>query len=224
MPQDPSPDEWLVAAQLLRPQGRRGELLAEPHVPFDLFSPGRPFWLAAGSDSPATENPRPTDLVPRTLEGAWQPVGKNAGRVVLKLAGVESISDAEAFNGRSLLLRVGDLPALDEDTFRVRDLVGCSLFDGEVLVGTVVDVEFPVGADGRTRMADAPDLLAVVPAPSDLPAVDLAPAIDALADASSDAETVLIPFVRAWLIDVDTTVKRIRMNLPQGLFGELGPE
>ncbi len=192
-------DDWLTAAKLLRPQGRRGELLAEPHVELSSFVAGQRLWLSikdAGAPAPDAE---------RELEDAWQPTGKNAGRVVLKLAGVDSISAAEALAGQYLRLRTSELPALEPDTFRVRDLVGCSLFDHERLAGTVVDVQFPIAADGHTRLADAPDLLAVRPVHGD-------------AGEETAGEPVLIPFVRAWLIEVDLATKRIVMKLPPGLF------
>lgn len=195
-------DGWLPAAQLLRPQGRHGELLAEPHADFSLFSAGRRLWLAPREDSIPDSNAE------RVLEAAWQPTGRNAGRTVLKLAGVDSISDAQVLAGQFVLLRTADLPPLEEDTFRVRDLVGCALFDGERCAGTVVDVQFPVAADGRTRLSDAPDLLAVQPAvESNEP--DSAP------------EPILVPFVRSWLIGVDLAAKRITMQLPPGLFDSL---
>ena len=216
MEQAPTSNEWLVAAHLLRSQGRRGELLAEAHVPFALFSAGRAFWLAKPGIVEPAEN------TSRSLEEAWQPVGKNAGRVVLKLAGIETISEAELLNGRSLLLRATDLPALDEDTFRVRDLVGCSLFDRDRLVGEIVEIQFPVAADGRTRLEDAPDLLAVLPVGPVQPVCG--PIHDAAPSAQEDAETVLVPFVRAWLLKVDTGGKRIDMQLPPGLFGTLDAE
>ncbi len=193
-----SEDEWLTAAKLLRPQGRRGELLAEPHAGLPSFVTGKRLWLSikdGGVPAPDAE---------RELEDAWQPTGKNAGRVVLKLAGVDSISAAEALAGQYLRLRTSELPALEPDTFRIRDLVGCSLFDQERLAGTVVDVQFPIAADGHTRLADAPDLLAVRPVHGDA--------------GEEAAEPVLIPFVRAWLIELDLSTKRIVMKLPPGLF------
>ena len=206
MNQKPSTEEeWMPAARLLRPQGRRGELLAESHAELASFTSGRTLWLAA------TDHSAPLPDAERTLEEVWQPTGKNAGRLVLKLAGVDSISEAEALAGQYLLLRAADLPALDPDTFRIRDLVGCSLFDHETLAGTVVDVQFPLAADGHTRLADAPDLLTVQ-----------------LNDAQQlrsqpQREPVLVPFVRAWLIAVDLPAKRILMQLPPGLL-DVGSE
>lgn len=193
----------MEAAHLLRPQGRRGELLADPAADLDLFVPGRRFALGKSQDKPASV----TSLL--ELESVWQPTGRNAGRLVLKLGGTDSISAAEALMGQYLFLRTDDLPTLEEGVYRVRDLTGCSLLDGDRLVGTVVDLQFPVGPDGRTRLLDAPDLLVVQPAgPRDEPATD----------AVSIPEPVLVPFVRAWLLEVDLPARRLRMQLPPGLF------
>ncbi len=201
-----SDDEWIPVALLLRPQGRRGELLAEPQTDAAVFSPGRIFRVVASSNAPSSGA-----SLERVLERAWQPTGRNAGRLVLELQGVESINEAEALAGHVLVLRLDDLPALDEDTFRVRDLVGCALWDGEVPRGTVAEVQFPVAADGRTRLADAPDLLAVQP-------------VTAKGGDEEDREPVLVPFVRAWLLEVDLPARRIRMQLPPGLFDRLDEE
>ena len=191
-------ENWFPAAKLLRPQGRRGELLAELHAHFAAFAAGQKLWLTAD------EHANPAASAERELEHAWQPTGKNAGRVVLKLTGVDSISAAETLAGQYLLMRASDLPALEPDTFRVCDLVGCSVFDHDRLAGTVVDIQFPMAADGRTRLEDAPDLLAVQP-------------VDAAGTADTVREPMLIPFVRAWLAEVDLPAKRIAMQLPPGL-------
>lgn len=189
--------DWIIVAKLLRPQGRRGEILADPQGEAEIFSPGRSLWLtAADSLDPETASEQ-------HLESAWQPTGRNAGKIVLKLRGVDSISAAESLSNRCLMVPVSELPPLAEDTFRVRDLLGCALFDGDRLAGTVVDIQFPVAADGRTRLTDAPDLLAVLPASSDPDA--------------QDEEPCLVPFARAWLAEIDLPGRRIVMNLPPGL-------
>ncbi len=197
----------MAVAQLLRPQGRHGELLADPHADVALLVAGCRLWLAAREDS----IPHPD--AGRELESTWQPTGRNAGRIVLKLRGTDSISAAEALAGQFLLLPLSVLPPLAPDTFRVRDLVGCALYDGDQHVGAVVDVQFPVAADGRTRLEDAPDLLVIEPVISAVTAVAAADPAE-----SAEPETVLVPFVRAWLLDVDLAAKRISMRLPPGLF------
>lgn len=202
-----APSEWMEAAHLLRPQGRRGELLADPAAEFDLFVPGRQLALARDPHAPSL----PLALL--ELEAAWQPTGRNAGRLVLKLRGTDTITAAESLAGQYLLLRTADLPPLAEGTYRVRDLVGCTLYDGDLPVGTVNDLQFPVAPDGRTRLEDAPDLLVVTPTSAAMDTPDAGDTLPA-------PEQVLVPFVRAWLRELDLPGKRLYMQLPQGLFGE----
>lgn len=191
---------WVPLARLLRPQGRRGELLADPLSDLPgIFAPGRELTLAA----PNATIPAPGAPTLR-IEEHFFPTGKNAGRIVLKLSGCDTISAAEALAGQQLLLPSDQLPTLDPDTFFVGDLVGCTLFNAASPVGTVVDIEFATAPDGRTRLEDAAPLLAVqltlpTPTPEETP------------------EPVLIPFVRAWLDSVDIPARRITMHLPEGL-------
>lgn len=193
-PSSSSDQRWIPVARLLRPQGRRGELLAEPLTDLpEIFESGKQFHLASDADA-ASHAPS------ITLEECWRPQGRNAGRLVLKLAGVDSISAAETLETKELFVEESQLPALDADTFLVRDLVGCALFDGDHAVGTVVELQFPVGSDGRTRLSDAADLLVVE-----------------LTGAAPESEPVLIPFVKAWLVSVDIEARRISMHLPPGL-------
>ncbi len=185
---------WIAVARLLRPQGRRGELLTEPLTDLpEIFAKDRQFRLCLAANA-AAQAPW------ITLEDCWRPLGRNAGRLVLKLADVDSISAAEELEGRQLFMEETKLPALDPDTFLVRDLVGCALFDGDTRLGVIADLQFPVGPDGRTRLADAVDLLVLQPENS-----------------HEGTEPVLIPFVKAWLSGVDKDEKRIVMHLPPGL-------
>ncbi len=201
------PRSWVPIAKLLRPQGRRGELLADPLTDLtDLFSPGLELTLAASDGSEIALIPA-ADATRVTLESHFFPTGKNSGRIVLKLSGCETISAAEALAGQQLLVPREALPALAPDTFFVRDLVGCALYDAaslhpELAVGTIVDVEFAYSPDGRTRLPDAAPLLAVQ-------------LVTELA-----AEPVLVPFIRAWLDTIDLPARRIVMHLPKGLLNE----
>jgi 16S rRNA processing protein RimM len=193
---------WLPIATLLRPQGRRGELLSEPLTDLpEIFQPGREVYLAAaGAPTPAA--------TPVTLEDAWHPTGKNAGRVVLKLSHSNSITEAETLAGKQLLIPADALPQLDADTYFVGDLIGCTLHvvsepDAAIPAGTIVEVQFATAPDGRTRLEDAAPLLGVETTPGE--------------------EPILIPFVRAWLVSVDIAAKRVVMNLPPGLLTDLDP-
>jgi 16S rRNA processing protein RimM len=195
---------WLPLVHLLRPQGRRGELLAELLTDLPgLFTAGRVAVLA-----PSGATKAPPGAHPRRIEDHFFPTGKNAGRIVLKLSGCNSISEAEALAGNDLLIAAKDLPPLEEDTFFVGDLVGCTLYDsakpgGPVAVGTVIDLEFVTAPDGRTRLEDAAPLLAIAP---------LGGSVEVGAD------PILVPFVRSWLEAVDIPGRRIIMRLAEGLF------
>lgn len=200
----PTESTWTPAARLLRPQGRRGELLADPLTDLPgLFTAGRRVSIVSSPAAPSIET---------TIESCWSPTGRNAGRVVLKLAGSDSISEAELLAGRDLLVLSSDLPALEPDTWFVRDLIGCRLFDQDTLVGEIIGVEFPMSADGRTRLPDAHSLLEVTP-------LETSQSNQAPAGSASSAapETALIPFVKAWIVSVDLAEKRIVMRLPPGL-------
>jgi 16S rRNA processing protein RimM len=184
---------WIPLADLLRPQGRVGEILCEPLSDLPgIFKTGTEVYLAApGVTTPGS--------LPTYIEDHWFPTGKNAGRVVLKLAGCNTINEAEALSKKQLLIPSTSLPTLDADTFFVGDLVGCTFYDGLNAVGTIIDVEFATGPDGRTRLEDAAPLLALQ------------------LTADTPAEPVLVPFVRAWLDTVDIPNKRVVMHLPAGL-------
>ncbi len=193
-----NPKHWATLAHLLRPQGRKGELLCDLLTDLDpdtQFHTGRSVMLAA----PKAPEPA-ANAVPVTIEGFFLPTGKNAGRIVLKLSGCDSISQAELLAGRQLMVPAEELPTLDPDTFYVSDLIGCTLFNGPTPIGEVVDVQFAMSPDGKTRLPDAAPLLGLHPA-----------------NAPEDVDPILIPFVLAHLISVDLPAKRILMNLPEGL-------
>ena len=92
-----SASQWIVLARILRPQGRKGEVLA------DLFTdfPGRfvrqpRVWLApqgfADSPSAASTSTEPSPpLQLAEVASHWLPLGKNAGRIVLRFVTIDSI-------------------------------------------------------------------------------------------------------------------------------------
>jgi 16S rRNA processing protein RimM len=188
------PATFTAIAQLLRPQGRRGEMLCERLSDLEEMFQPQQVWVGRhedGADARACE-----------LQEAWHPTGKNAGRVVLKLEGCDSINDAELLKGSYVLLPAAALPELEDDTFYVNELVGCELWDESRRIGEIVDVEFAMNSDGRTRLDDAAPLLSV--------------------HIEDGAEPVLVPFVNAWLVSVDTAGKRVVMRLPRGLVEAVG--
>ncbi|HMF64094.1 MAG TPA: ribosome maturation factor RimM [Edaphobacter sp.] len=183
---------WIVLAHLLRPQGRKGELLAELLTDFpERFEGGRRVFLAAPNFAGNESEAQPAEVV-----AFWLPTGKNEGRIVLHFAGVETISAAELLAGRDVIVSYEERVPLDDESTYISDLIGCTVYDGATAVGVIDDVQFPATADGGRRLEEAVPLLAVT---------------------SPDGEEILIPFAKAFLIAVDTAAKRVDMVLPSGL-------
>jgi 16S rRNA processing protein RimM len=187
----PSP-AWIVLAHLLRPQGRKGEVLAELLTDFpERFEDQRRVFLAAPGFDGAEAEARPAEVV-----AFWLPVGKNEGRIVLQFAGVDTISDAEMIAGQDVIIPHEERLPLDDESVYISELVGCTVYDDSKPVGVVADVQFAMTADGGRRVDEAAPLLAVT---------------------SRDGDEILIPFAKAFLVSVDTAAKRIDMKLPEGL-------
>ena len=183
---------WTTLAVLLRPQGRKGEVLAELHTDFpERFGQGARVFLARPGFTGSEHEARTM-----TVLGHWLPVGRNQGRVVLSFAGVESISAAEELAGLEVLVPESERVELAGEAEYISDLVGCALFDGDEQVGEVTGVEFAMTADGAQRLEEAAPLLTVE---------------------TADGDQVLIPYVKAFLVALNPERKRIEMNLPEGL-------
>ena len=183
---------WIVLAHLLRPQGRKGEVLAELFTDFpERFEEQRRVFLAAPGFEGRQAEVRPVDVV-----AFWLPVGKNEGRVVLQFAGIDTISDAESIAGKDVLVPSEERLPLDDESVYISELIGCTVLDGLLAVGVVEDVQFAMTADGARRLDEAAPLLVV---------------------RSLEGDEILLPFAKAFLVRVDTEAKRIDMTLPEGL-------
>jgi 16S rRNA processing protein RimM len=187
-----STSAWIVLAHLLRPQGRKGEVLAELFTDFpERFEDQKRVFLAPPGFAGEEAEARAAEVV-----AFWLPVGKNEGRVVLQFAGINTISDAEAIAGQDVLVPRGERLPLDDESVYISELIGCTVYDGPLPVGVVEDVQFAMSTDGGRRLEDAAPLLAV---------------------RSLEGDEILIPFAKAFLMAVDTEAKRVDMTLPQGL-------
>jgi 16S rRNA processing protein RimM len=137
---------WVTLAHIVRPQGRRGEVIADLLTDFpEKFAQRKRLFLAAPNEK--TE-PRPVQLEDFRLMPA---------RVVLKFDGIHSISDAETLRGLDVVIPAEERAPLDPDSAYIDDLIGCSVYDhaapGEPrLIGSVIHVD---------RQATVSDLLVV---------------------------------------------------------------
>jgi 16S rRNA processing protein RimM len=131
-------DQFLAIARVIRPQGRRGEVVAEILTDF----PERFENLTSAFRENHGGPPRAV-----TVENCWP----HKGRMVLKFSGVDSIDEAERLRGLHLFIRREERLALPENHYYVSDLEGCRVIrklDGvEHEVGIVTEVERAGGAD-----------------------------------------------------------------------------
>lgn len=109
--------QFVVVAHIIRPQGRRGEVLADILTDFpDKFAERRQLWLLAENGADPREY---------TVEDHWF----HKGRIVFKFAGVDSITDAEALSRRLVEIPMESRAELEANSFYVSDLVGSTLRD-----------------------------------------------------------------------------------------------
>jgi 16S rRNA processing protein RimM len=176
---DESGRDFVLLARLVRAQGRHGEVIADILTDFpERFSERTHVWLLAPHGEAA---PREADI-----ERHWF----HKGRVVFKIAGVDSISDAAALSGWQVAVPREQRASLTDDVFYVADLIGCRVIDeaeGGADLGAVLDVERGAGA-----------------------------ALDTLVLKIGEEE-LLIPFAKAYLVALDLNARVLRMRLPEGL-------
>jgi 16S rRNA processing protein RimM len=130
---DPSP-AWVLVARLIRPHGRRGELVAEILTDFpERFHQRSRLFLI------------PTERVgSRQREVLLENFWFLRSRMVMKFQGVDSINDAEALRGFEVAIPAEERAPLDAGSVYVSDLIGCRVVDlnrNGVDVGEVVDVD-----------------------------------------------------------------------------------
>ena len=117
---------------MLKPQGRHGEVLVALHSNLpDRFQPG--LRLLALTDAGTRRELH--------VEGLWP----HKGNLVLKFAGIDSISEAEELAGCELQVPREERAKLDVDWTYVSDLLGCTVFDAGRELGQLQDVQFGAG-------------------------------------------------------------------------------
>jgi len=166
---------------VLGPQGRRGEVAAELHTSFpERFAERRELSGLAVDGSRRTLQ----------LEEHWF----HKGRVVLKFAGVESISDAERLAGMELQIPEEQRAELEAGAAYTSDLVGCEVVNrtssGSLVIGAVAEVRFGAGE---------------------------APLLVVRRKSGGREEEYLVPYAEAFLRQTDWAARRIEMELPEGL-------
>ena len=179
-------DEYITLARVLKTQGRRGEVEVEVHsdVP-DRFVEGMRL-LALDEEGRRRE---------LEIEELWP----HKGHLVLKFAGIDSISDAETLLRCELQVPRGERAELEQGWTYISDLTGCTVFDGDRKIGQIQGVEFGAG--------EAP-LLIVSSGMQDRSQGK---------SGGKREQPYEIPFAEAYLVSVDPAAKQVRMRLPEGM-------
>jgi 16S rRNA processing protein RimM len=172
-------EPWVIIAHLVRPQGRDGELIADILTDFPERFAERRHLVLLSPDGTS----RPIEL-----EDHWL----HKGRVVLKFAGIDSISDADTLRGLDIAIPRDQRAPLEDDSVYIDDLIGCHIID--------------------TGPANAGDIGPIVSVDREATSTPLF-----IVRTAGNKDELLIPFAKAYLKKVDVNEKRIEMALPEGL-------
>ena len=136
--------EFVTIARVSKTQGRHGEVAATLLTDFpELFATRKKLFALGGSAAQGGDRASGTKTTRRKLDldEHWF----HKGMVVLKFAGVDSISEAEALVGSEIQVPRSERAALGSDEFYVSDLIGCMVTDSGREIGRIKDVQFGSG-------------------------------------------------------------------------------
>jgi 16S rRNA processing protein RimM len=138
-------EDWVAIGRLWRTRGNRGELLGE----LDSGDPEREQKLR----EVALEVGGRRQVM--RVEETW----RHGGRPVFKFAGVDSISDAEKWEGAEISVPASEVEPPEEGAYSYADLVGCKVL-GDAELGVVTEVEEYGGAPLlKVEAADGHEIL-----------------------------------------------------------------
>src|SRR6202521_5699367 len=152
--------EFITLARVRKTQRRHGELAVDLHsdVP-DRFRVGLKLFALAQDDSRRELQ----------IEELWP----HKGNLVLKFAGVDSISDAELLLGCELQVPRNERAQLGSGWNYVSDLIGCVVLDAGREIGKIEDVQFGAGEAPLLIVAAADERHQIPYAEAYLKSVDL---------------------------------------------------
>ena len=176
------PNRFTAIARIVRPQGRRGEVLADLLTDFpEKFSERRQLWLSSEA------KPQPREY---KLENHWL----HKGRIVLKFAGIDSITSAETLSGMLVQIPTESRAQLEAGAAYVSDLIGSILLEVSQNrnIGRIRDFKQSSGA-ASLLILDA------------------------------DGKEIEIPFAEEFIVCFDLPNKLLQMKLPKGLLDVNAP-
>jgi 16S rRNA processing protein RimM len=126
-------EDFITIAKVAKTQGRVGEVAAALLTDFpERFATRKRLFAMSEGDKERRE---------LQVENHWF----HKGQVVLKFAGVDSISQAEALIGCELQVTLNERAELDDGWVYLADLKGCTVYDQGSAIGTIDDVRFGSG-------------------------------------------------------------------------------
>ena len=169
-----SQGEFVTIARVLRSRGNRGEVAAEDLSDGqERFGEGASLFLTDPSGKRTAA----------VLERSWT----HQGRLILKFAGVDSISDAELLRGSQVQIPRGELGPPPQGAFYFDDLIGTKVIE----------------ADSGREIGEVEDILEG--------------GGPVLLQVRSGGREVLIPFAKHICVEVAPEDGVIRVRLPAGL-------
>ena len=171
---DSAPPEYVSLAKIFKPRGNRGEVAAR-----DLCDDPERF-----ADGAVVSLLHASGLrEEKTIENAWY----HQGRLILKFAGVETITDAENLRGCEVQIPYEDLgPPPGGEHYDI-DLIGCEVIAAGA--GRVIGIVEELLESGGQPLLEV----------------------------RNGEREVLIPYTPEICLEVDTEAKRITVRLPDGL-------
>ena len=171
-------DGWVLIGRLIRARGNRGELVGE----LDSSDPDRADRLREVT----LELGGRSKLV--RVEQVWCNPSIYDGRPVFKFEGIDTISDAEPWEGAGIFVPPSEVAQPEAGAYSHADLAGCRVvrLKTDELLGTVEAIEDYGG----------PPILRVC---------------------GPDGREILIPFARSICQRIDPAAKIISVELPEGL-------
>jgi len=166
--------QFVTVARLVRTHGRHGELAAD-------LDTDDPEWFAL---LPAVYL---WDGGSRRREARVSGVRPHGRRLLLRFAGIDSLSDAEQVAGWQVQIPAESRPAAPAGRFYLGDLMGCEVseLDGGKTLGRVT---------GWMETGAVP-----------------------LLEVGRTDKVILIPFAASICVEVDLAARAIRVRLPEGL-------
>ena len=134
--------EFVAIARVVKTQGRHGEVAAAVLTDFpELFATRKRVFARSEDNGSRKQNADSPVRCELELQEHWF----HKGMVVLKFAGVESMTDAETLIGSEIQIPRSERAELGSDEFFVGDLVGCTVTDSGREIGLIQDVQFGSG-------------------------------------------------------------------------------